>query len=110
MIDTLFFISCTSITIVDADSCLNVASVMLGGLSGAMWTEISRLAAEDCYILDRQLQLWAQHRGWCTGQVGSEAFENPADTVDWFHSPVHESTQGDSVRQTIPSKPNLSLN
>lgn len=75
LIQILFFISCTSITIVDAYSCLNVASVVLGGLSGAILTEISRLTAEDCYILDRQLELWAQHHGWCTGQVGSEAFE-----------------------------------
>lgn len=63
LINILFFISCTSITVVDADSCLNVAAVVPGGLSGAILTEISRLTAEDCYTLGRQLQLWAQHRG-----------------------------------------------
>lgn len=89
LIQILFFISCTSITIVDAYSCLNVASVVLGGLSGAILTEISRLTAEDCYILDRQLELCGPNTA-----VGAlvksvlkhlkpiDVFQNPPDTVD----------------------------
>lgn len=57
--------------------------------------------------------LLARHHSGCTAQAGSTAFAaktiavfpNPADSADWFHSAVYESTQG--IQRIKPSRQNL---